>query len=123
MAVYTTIRKDEIVKFLTQYNLGKLISYSGIIEGIENTNYNLITDTGKFILTIFEKRVDLKDLPFFTNLQKYLSDNGFRCPIPVQNNNRVFISSLRNKKSVIVSFLEVKKLINQCLSIAYKLEN
>ena len=65
MAVYTELKQNELIKFLSLYDIGTLISFSGITEGIENSNFFLITTTGKFILTIFEKRVNKKDLPFF----------------------------------------------------------
>ena len=110
MAVYTSVNQFEIKEFLSQYNLGKFISYEGIIEGIENTNFKITTEKGNFVLTIFEKRVDPNDLPFFINLQKFLSSKGFPCPIPIQNNNKIFINSLFNKKSVISSFLNGKQI-------------
>jgi len=77
MAVYTSVNQSELEDFLEQYNLGKLISYDGILEGIENSNYKILMEEGDFILTIFEKRVDPQDLPFFMNLQKHLSDMDF----------------------------------------------
>ena len=110
MAVYTSVDQFEIKKFLSQYNLGKLISYKGIIEGIENTNFKIKTEKGIYILTIFEKRVDENDLPFFINLQKFLSNRGFPCPIPIQNNNQVYINSILNKKSIISSFLNGRQI-------------
>ena len=67
MAVYTSVNQFELEDFLEQYNLGKLIFYDGILEGIENSNYKIITQEGNFILTLFEKRVDSKDIPFFMN--------------------------------------------------------
>ena len=88
MAVYTSVNQSELEDFLEQYNLGKLISYDGILEGIENSNYKILMEEGDFILTIFEKRVDPQDLPFFMNLQKNLSDHGFHCPVPVENKGK-----------------------------------
>ena len=121
MAVYTSVTKSELENFLEQYNLGKLISYEGIIEGIENTNYKIIMEEGGFILTIFEKRVDPQDLPFFMNLQKHLSVHGFHCPIPVENKDKNIVNSLCNKKAIIISFLEGKKIDNpqshHCLQV------
>ena len=71
-------------EFLKQYDLGALIKYEGILEGIENTNYKLVTSKNTFILTIFEKRVDPKDLPFFINLKKHLTKKNFQCPKPIK---------------------------------------
>ena len=77
MAVYTSVNNSELNKFLQQYNLGNLISFKGILDGIENSNYVINTEKGKFILTLFEKRVNPNDLPFFMNLQIHLSQNEF----------------------------------------------
>ena len=110
MAVYTSVKESEIELFLKQYNLGSLISYEGILEGIENTNYKINTNEGSFILTLFEKRVDPKDLPFFMSLQQHLSDNNFMCPIPIKNKDNNVVNTLCNKKAIIISFLEGKKI-------------
>ena len=68
MAVYTKLNQNKIEKILSNYKLGKLDSFKGIEEGIENTNYFLSVDNKKFILTIYEKRVKSADLPFFSDL-------------------------------------------------------
>ena len=98
MAVYTKIKKYELVSFLKLYDLGRLVSYNGILDGIENTNFLVITEKGRFILTIFEKRVNPKDLPFFMKLQEHLSNNGFACPIPIYGINKKIVNSLSKKK-------------------------
>ena len=127
MAVYTSVNQSELEDFLEQYNLGKLISYDGILEGIENSNYKILMEEGDFILTIFEKRVDPQDLPFFMNLQKHLSDHGFHCPVPVENKDKNIINSLRNKKAILISFLEGKKIDNpqlhHCLQVGKMISN
>ena len=127
MAVYTSVNQSELEDFLEQYNLGKLISYDGILEGIENSNYKILMEEGDFILTIFEKRVDPQDLPFFMNLQKHLSDHGFHCPVPVENKDKNTINSLRDKKAIIISFLEGKKIDNpqlhHCLQVGKMISN
>tara|TARA_Y100000590_G_scaffold455547_1_gene604427 strand:+ start:7255 stop:8199 length:945 start_codon:yes stop_codon:yes gene_type:complete len=105
MAVYTKISKENLENFLSKYDLGSLIYYKGIIQGIENTNYKIITDKGTYILTLFEKRVKSKDLPFFINLQKHLSKCKFSCPIPIEDNNKKIINQILNKEAIIVSFL------------------
>ena len=121
MAVYTSVNQFELEDFLEQYNLGKLIFYDGILEGIENSNYKIFMQEGNFILTLFEKRVDSKDIPFFMNLQKHLSNHGFHCPVPIENKNKDIISLLCNKKAIIISFLEGKKIDNpqshHCLQV------
>ena len=85
MAVYTKIEKEEINKILLNYKLGKLKRFEGIKEGIENTNYSVETEKGKYVLTIYERRVKETDLPFFSNLMFELSKNGFMCPKPISN--------------------------------------
>ena len=72
MAVYTELTKSDISEFLNIYKIGYLITFEGIIEGVENSNFKLITSKNNFILRIFEKRVDLKDLPFFIKLMNHL---------------------------------------------------
>ncbi len=112
MAVYTSVNNFELNKFLQQYNLGNLISFKGIVDGIENSNYVINTEKGKFILTLFEKRVNPADLPFFMDLQIHLSQNKFNCPIPIKNRNEKIINTLCNKSAVIISFLEGKQIEN-----------
>ena len=106
MAVYTKLFENDLNKFLSKYNLGKLLNYSGIKEGIENTNYFIKTNKGKFILTVFEKRVEEKDLPFFMGLMRNLFDSNFPSPEPIINKNGNYITEVLNKKAAIVSFLE-----------------
>ena len=108
MAVYTNFTKDNIEEILSNYSIGKLNSYVGIQEGIENTNYNLIVDNKKYILTIYEKRVKPLDLPFFSKLMTGLNKANFKCPIPIVNNQKGTITDYKNKKMMIVSFLEGK---------------
>ena len=110
MAVFTKISKEEIEQYLKNYSIGNLVSFEEIIEGIENTNYKITTDKNKYILTIFEKRVQPEDLPFFMNLQKELVAKGFDCPTPIKNNNSSIINNLKNKNAVIISFLEGEKI-------------
>ena len=85
MAVYTKLKQEEINNILLNYKLGKLNKFEGIKEGIENTNYSIETEKGKYILTIYERRVKETDLPFFSNLMVELSKNGFVCPKPIAN--------------------------------------
>ena len=106
MAVYTKLSKSELVGFFSKYNLGKLLNYKGIKEGIENTNYFIQTEKGKFILTLYEKRTEEKDLPFFISLMRNLFDKKFPTPEPIINKNGNYISEVLNKKAAVISFLE-----------------
>ena len=121
MAVYTKLEKEEIDNFFSKYNLGKIYDYHGIKEGIENTNYLIKSEKGKFILTLYEKRVDASDLPFFMGLMRNLHDSKFKCPEPIINRNGNYISEIKNKKAAVVSFVEgsaKKKLSpNNCYEI------
>ena len=108
MAVYTKINQTEIKIIENKFNIGKILSFSGIKKGIENTNYLIKSKKGKYILNIFEKRVDAKDLPFFMKLMYGLSKLKIKCPEPVRSINGKYLIKLRNKKACIVSFLNGK---------------
>ena len=108
MAVYTKLIKENIEEILSNYSIGRLKEFRGIEEGIENTNYFLLVDNKKYILTIYEKRVKEKDLPFFSQLMSNLNKAGFKCPIPIESNNKKTIINYKNKNLMIVSFLEGK---------------
>ena len=106
MAIYTKLSETRLKEFFSKYNLGELINYKEIKEGIENTNYSIRTEKGKFILTLYEKRVEEKDLPFFISLMKNLFDKKFPSPEPIINKNGNYISEVLNKKAAVISFLE-----------------
>ena len=106
MAVYTKLNQNKIEEILSNYNLGKLDSFKGIEEGIENTNYFLSVNKKKFILTVYEKRVKSEDLPFFANLMSSLNKANFKCPAPILNNKNNTITDFDGKKIMIVSFIE-----------------
>ena len=108
MAVYTKLNQNKIKEILSHYNLGKLDSFKSIEEGVENTNYFLLINKKKFILTIFEKRVKSKDLPFFSELMSFLNKANFKCPSPILNIKNKTITDFNGKKLMIVSFLEGK---------------
>ena len=108
MAVYTKLNQEKIEEILSNYNIGKLDSFKGIEEGIENTNYFLSVNKKKFILTMYEKRVKSEDLPFFSNLMSSLNKANFKCPSPILNNGNSSITNFNDKKLMIVSFLEGK---------------
>jgi len=106
MAVYTDISETELGTFLARYAIGGLLSYKGIAEGVENTNYLLRTDKGMFILTLYEKRVDRNDLPFFLDLMRHLSRRGVNCPLPVPQTSGELVGELAGRPAAIVTFLE-----------------
>ena len=108
MAVYTKLNQDQVNNILLNYKLGNLKKFEGIKEGIENTNYFIETEKGKYILTIYERRVEETDLPFFSNLMVELSKKNFNCPKPIPNKNNNYISDLNSKKFMITSFLDGK---------------
>ncbi len=106
MAIYTKLNKEEIKSILTNYDIGELMNFIPIKEGIENTNYKIIVNNKKYILTIYEKRVNVKDLPFFCELTSNLFAMGFSCPLPIENKLGEMISNFNNKKLTILSFIE-----------------
>jgi homoserine kinase type II len=105
MAVYTKLENQEVRQFLEQYNINNFKDYKGITEGVENTNYLIKTSEQDYILTIYEKRVDENDLPFFIKLLSYLSENKFPCPKPIANKNNEKINRIKNKNAALVTFL------------------
>ena len=108
MAVYTKINKEELEIFLSNYKLGELKAFTGIVEGIENTIYLITTEKGKYILTLYEKRVKKGDLPFFMNLLSSLSAQGFKCPSPIKDKQKKYINKIKDKNASLVSYIEGK---------------
>ena len=106
MAIFTKISSKDIRLIEKSYNLGKIIHFKGIKKGIENTNYLLKTKNKKFILTLFEKRVQKKDLPFFMNLMDKLNKYKINCPKPLKNKKGSYLFNIKNKPASIVSFVE-----------------
>ncbi|MDP1865403.1 MAG: homoserine kinase [Bradyrhizobium sp.] len=106
MAVYTDVAADELAEFLGAYDIGELLSYKGIAEGVENSNFLLHTTAGYFILTLFEKRVAKSELPFFLGLMTHLASRGIICPEPLRNKSGDALSSLSGRPAVIINFLE-----------------
>ena len=106
MAVYTDVAADELAEFLDQYDIGELLSYKGIAEGVENSNFLLHTTSGYFILTLYEKRVAKGDLPFFLGLMTHLASRGISCPQPVKNKSGEPLGSLAGRPAAIITFLE-----------------
>jgi len=108
MAVYTKINKKEILLINSKFYIEKITSFKGIKKGIENTNYLLKSKNKKFILTIFEKRVSDKEIPFFLKLMDELNKSKINCPKPLRTINGNYLIKLKNKTACIVSFLEGK---------------
>ena len=108
MAVYTRINQSDLSLIEKNFKIGKIYSFSGIQKGIENTNYLIKTNKKKIILTIFEKRVQLKDLPFFMNLMFGLSKNKIKCPEPIKDKKGRYLFKIKNKTACLVSFLDGK---------------
>ena len=121
MAIYTKVDTHEAKSILKNFNLGELKKIQGIKKGIENTNYLLITTTGKFILTLFEKRVKTKELPFFMNLMLSLNDRKILCPKPIKNKNKKILFQVKNRQAAICSFVYGKEknshTLSECRSI------
>ncbi len=105
MAVYTEISDDDLTAFVAAYDIGEALSCKGIAEGVENSNFLLVTDQASFILTLYEKRVDPDDLPFFLGLTEHLSQHGVPCPVPVRANDGDVLRSLSGRPAAIMTFL------------------
>jgi homoserine kinase type II len=106
MAVYTDVSAEELTEFLGAYDLGPLLSFKGIAEGVENSNFLIETGRGRFILTLYEKRVKQEDLPFFLGLMGHLADRGINCPLPVKAHDGKALRVLAGRPAAIVTFLE-----------------
>lgn len=106
MAVYTTVSDDALASFLAEYELGEAVAFKGIAEGVENSNYYLETTSGRFILTLFEKRANPDDLPYFIALKRHLSEHGYSCPLPVAAKDGEALRTLAGRPAVIVTFLQ-----------------
>jgi len=106
VAVYTDVAAEELAGFLAGYDLGELLSYKGIAEGVENSNFLVHTSRGYFILTLYERRVDAGDLPFFLGLMEHLASRGLTCPQPVHNKAGQVLGTIAGRPAAIVTFLE-----------------
>jgi homoserine kinase type II len=105
MAVYTEISDDELRGFIATYDLGAVHSCKGIAEGVENSNFLVVTDRGPFILTLYEKRVREADLPFFLGLMEHLAGKGIACPLPVRARDGIALRRLAGRPAAMVTFL------------------
>ena len=105
MAVYTEVSDDALRAFLAEYAIGELVAYRGIAEGVENSNYSLRTSAGDFILTLYEKRVDPAELPWFLGLMEHLAEHGLVCPQPVRGRDGSALRHLCGRHAAITTFL------------------
>ena len=105
MAVYTEVSDDALAAFLADYDIGDLVAFRGIAEGVENSNFSLRTTGGDFILTLYEKRVDPADLPWFLGLMEHLAERGITCPRPVQGRDGAALRQLCGRHAAITTFL------------------
>jgi len=106
MAVYTDVSAEDLAGFLTQYDLGELLSYKGIAEGVENSNFLVHTARGHYILTLYEKRVAPEDLPFFLALMEHLAARGLNCPQPVKSRTGALLGFVAGRPAAMVTFLD-----------------
>jgi homoserine kinase type II len=106
MAVYTEVADSDLEAFLKAYDLGTVLSFKGIAEGVENSNFLLNTEAGAFILTLYEKRVAAADLPFFLALMEHLAGRGMNCPLPVRGRDGESLRTLAGRPAAIISFLD-----------------
>lgn len=105
MAVYTDVSDSELAAFISAFDLGRVISFKGIAEGVENSNFYLMTAGGAFILTLYEKRVREEDLPFFLGLLEHLSTKGIHCPLPVRARDGRAWRELNGRPAALMTFL------------------
>lgn len=112
MAVYTHVSDAALAAFLTEYDIGEATVFKGVTEGVENSNYFLKTTKDRYFLTLFEKRVNEAELPFFVGLKQHLASAGFPCPHPIMANDGQALRTLCGRPAIIVSFLEGQSLTN-----------
>jgi homoserine kinase type II len=121
MAVYTEVADEELDAFIESYAIGELTSCKGIAEGVENSNYLLQTEEGRYILTLYEKRVDPQDLPYFLALMEHLSARGIACPLPVHDREGRTLRKLAGRPAALITFLDGisvrRPSIEQCASV------
>lgn len=106
MAVYTEVSDEALNAFLANYDVGRVLSFKGIAEGVENSNYLLRAERGNYILTLYEKRVNEDDLPFFLGLMEHLAKGGVTCPQPVRDRSGQALGRLMGRAAALVTFLD-----------------
>ena len=105
MAVYTEVTDDALAAYLLKYDIGEMVAFRGIAEGVENSNFSLRTTTGDFILTLYEKRVEVAELPWFLGLMEHLAGHGLSCPLPVRDRAGAPLGMLSGRAAAITTFL------------------
>ena len=106
MAVYTDVSDEELETFIDSYAIGALTSFKGIAEGVENSNYLVHTESGPYILTLYEKRVSREELPYFLALMEHLAARGISCPLPVKDRDGRNLKQLAGRPAALITFLE-----------------
>ncbi len=106
MAVYTDVSDEELEAFIGSYAIGALTSFKGIAEGVENSNYLVHTESGRYILTLYEKRVKREDLPYFLGLMEHLAARRISCPLPVKDREGRTLKELAGRPAALITFLE-----------------
>src|ERR671937_1117778 len=106
VAVYTDVVAEELETFLAGYDIGELLAYKGIAEGVENSNFLVHTSRGYFILTLYERRVAAKDLPFFLALMEHLHARAISCPQPVKNKRGEVLGEVAGRPAAMITFLD-----------------
>jgi homoserine kinase type II len=106
MAVYTDVGAEDLSAFLAGYDLGDVLAYKGIAEGVENSNFLVHTTRGYFFLTLYEKRVARADLPFFLGLMEHLAGRGLTCPQPIKSRSGDVVGTLAGRPAAMVTFLD-----------------
>src|ERR1700694_3149023 len=106
IAVYTDVATEELEAFLAGYDIGELLAYKGIAEGVENSNFLVHTSRGNFILSLYEKRVAATDLPFFLGLMEHLHARGITCPQPVKNKRGEVLGEVAGRPAAVITFLD-----------------
>jgi homoserine kinase type II len=106
MAVYTEVSEAALAAFVARYGLGRLHGFQGITQGVENTNYRVDTERGRYLLTLYEKRVSTADLPFFLGLMEHLAKRGLNCPVPLHDRHGAVLGELSNRPAALVTWLE-----------------
>ena len=105
MAVFTEVTDDALAAFLSEYDIGEMVAFRGIAEGVQNSNYSLRTTQADFILTLYEERVDVGDLPWFIGLMEHLAQHGVTCPLPVRGKDGAALRHLAGRVAAITTFL------------------
>lgn len=106
VAVYTDVHSTELEALLRRFELGGLRSFRGIAEGVENSNYLVESDNARFILTLYEKRVNPDDLPFFLGLMEHLASRGIPCPLPIRDSTNTSLFELNGRPAAMISYLD-----------------